>query len=379
MKRLYLFLFLFIIVLTGSACSQHSSQDNDQQKRSLDFKIGQMLNIGFRGTSLADSNHIIRDIQQYHLGGVTLFDYDVPKDTALRNIKSPEQLKQLIRDLQELSQTPLFIAIDQEGGKVARLKPKYGFPPSVSAQYLGELNNLDSTRFYARRTAQTLSKLGINVNLAPVVDVNINPQNPVIGGLERSFSADPQTVVKHASAYIKTLHNFNILTVLKHFPGHGSSKKDSHKGVVDVTDTWSKKELIPYRALIDSGRADMIMTAHIFNSNWDSTYPATLSRAVITGMLREKLGFEGIVRSDDLMMGAIRNEYELRTIIKQALLAGVDVLSFANNSVYDPEIVPKAHAIIKDLVKEGIISRNRINKSYRRIMKVKEKRLQNNR
>ena len=374
MKRFSLLLFL-IIILASSACSQDKGPKTNQEKTPLDFKIGQMLNIGFRGISLSGSNHIVRDIKQYHLGGVTLFDYDVPKDTALRNIKSPEQLKQLVHDLQDLSPTPLFIAIDQEGGKVARLKPKYGFPPSVSAQYLGRLNNIDSTRFYARRTGETLSNLGINVNLAPVVDLNLNPQNPVIGGIERSFSKSPQTVIKHASAYIQTLHNHDILTVLKHFPGHGSSKKDSHKGVVDVTDTWSPKELIPYRALIDSGRADMIMTAHIFNSKWDSTYPATLSKNVITGMLRKKLGFNGIIRSDDLMMGAIRNEYDLRTIIKQALLAGVDVLSFANNSVYDPEIVPKAHNIIKNMVKEGIISRDRIEASYRRIMRTKERQL----
>ena len=374
MKRFSLLLFL-ITILASSACSQDKDPKTNQEKTPLDFKIGQMLNIGFRGISLSDSNHIVRDIKQYHLGGVTLFDYDVPKDTALRNIKSPEQLKQLVHDLQDLSPTPLFIAIDQEGGKVARLKPKYGFPPSVSAQYLGRLNNIDSTRFYARRTGETLSNLGINVNLAPVVDLNLNPQNPVIGGIERSFSKSPQTVIKHASAYIQTLHNHDILTVLKHFPGHGSSKKDSHKGVVDVTDTWSPKELIPYRALIDSGRADMIMTAHIFNSKWDSTYPATLSKNVITGMLRKKLGFNGIIRSDDLMMGAIRNEYDLRTIIKQALLAGVDVLSFANNSVYDPEIVPKAHNIIKNMVKEGIISRDRIEASYRRIMRTKERQL----
>ena len=379
MKRFYLLLSLFVIILSGSACSQSESQTNEPKNASLDFKIGQMLNIGFRGTTLADSNHIIRDIKQYHLGGVTLFNYDVPKDTALRNVKSPEQLKQLVHDLQDISSTPLFVAIDQEGGKVARLKPQYGFSPSVSAQYLGKLNNIDSTQFYAQRTGKTLSKAGINVNLAPVVDVNLNPQNPVIGGLERSFSEDPKLVIKHASAYIQTLHDHNILTVLKHFPGHGSSKKDSHKGVVDVTDTWSKKELIPYQALIDSGQADMVMTAHIFNSKWDSTYPATLSKNVITGMLRNELGFDGVVRSDDLMMGAIRNEYELQTVIKQALIAGVDVLSFANNSIYDPEIVPKAHSIIKSMVEEDVISRNRIDESYNRIMQMKEKHLQSNR
>lgn len=373
MRKIYLLLLLCGAFFLNTACSQSKTQSGQAEKVTLDQKIGQMLNIGFRGLSVADTNHIVRDIRQYHLGGVTLFDYDVPRDTALRNIQSSQQLKTLVSDLQQWADTPLFVAIDQEGGKVARLKPKYGFPPTVSAEYLGTLNNLDSTRYYARQAGRTLSELGINVNLAPVVDLNINPENPVIGGLQRSFSADPDIVTKHAAAFIKTLHKFDVLTVLKHFPGHGSSKKDSHLGVVDVTRTWQQKELIPYRKLINSGTADMIMTAHIFNARWDSTYPATLSRSVITGMLREKLGFEGVVMSDDLMMGAIRKEYGLKTTIKRAILAGVDVLSFANNSVYDPNIVPKAHQIIRDLLKEGQISHERIDDSYQRIMKMKSR------
>lgn len=373
MRKTCLLLLLSGALFLNTACSQSKTQSGQAGKVSLDQKIGQMLNIGFRGLSVADTNHVVRDIRQYHLGGVTLFDYDVPRDTALRNIQSSQQLKTLVSDLQQLADTPLFVAIDQEGGKVARLKPKYGFPPTVSAEYLGALNNLDSTRYYARQAGRTLSELGINVNLAPVVDLNINPENPVIGGLERSFSANPDIVTKHAAAFIKTLHKFDVLTVMKHFPGHGSSKKDSHLGVVDVTRTWQPKELIPYRRLIDSGTADMVMTAHIFNARWDSTYPATLSKPVITGMLRKDLGFKGVVISDDLMMGAIRKEYGLQTAIRQAIEAGVDVLCFANNSVYDPEIVPKAHTVIRDLVEEGAVSRERIDQSYQRIMKMKQR------
>lgn len=371
-KYTYLLILLFI---TATACGQHATTEPKAEEAPLDQKIGQMLNVGFRGTVLADSNHIVRDIRKYHLGGVTLFDYDVPRDTALRNIESPGQLKTLVHELQSLDEMPLFIAIDQEGGKVARLKPGRGFPATVSAQYLGTIDDIDSTRHYAQITGQTLAELGININFAPVVDLNINPDNPVIGRLERSFSADPQTVIQHASAYINTLHKFDILTVLKHFPGHGSSKKDSHLGVVDVTETWTENELIPYRELIHSGQADMIMTAHIFNAKWDSTYPATLSKPVITNILRNKLGFEGVVISDDLMMGAIRKEYGLKTAIKQALRAGVDILTFGNNAIYDPDIVPKAHKIILELLDEGELSRKRIDESYQRIMKIKKKRL----
>lgn len=369
MRPATLLIFLISFALTFTSCGQ---QSNEETEVPMDVKIGQMLKIGFRGMQVADTNHIARDLQQYHLGGVVLFDYDVPRDTAYRNIESPEQVKQLVEELKALSNKPLIVSIDQEGGRVARLKPRYGFPRSVSAEYLGSLDNPDSTRYYARKTAETLSSLGINVNLAPVVDVNLNPDNPVIGGLERSFSEDPQTVVKHAGIYIKTLHNYDILTVLKHFPGHGSSKKDSHLGVVDVTDTWSQKELIPYRQLIDSSLVDAVMTAHIFNSQLDSTYPATLSKLTINGILRDSLNFDGVVISDDLMMGAIRKEYGLKTTIEQALHAGVDILSFANNSVYNPEIVPEAHRIIDELIEEGEISRERIDQSYQRIMKFKK-------
>ena len=369
MRSSTLLTLIIAFVITFASCAQQSTEN---AQTPLDVKIGQMLKIGFRGMQVADTNHIARDLQEYHLGGVVLFDYDVPSDTAYRNIQSPEQVNQLVNDLKALSEKPLIVSIDQEGGRVARLKPKYGFPKSVAAEYLGSLDNADSTRYYARKTAKTLSNLGINVNLAPVVDVNVNPDNPVIGGLERSFSDNPLTVAKHAGIFIKTLHNYDIQTVLKHFPGHGSSEKDSHLGVVDVTDTWSEKELIPYRQLIDSSLVDAVMTAHIFNHQIDSTYPATLSKPTIDGILRDSLGFDGVVISDDLMMGAIRKEYGLKTTIKQALNAGVDILSFANNSIYDPDIVPEAHRIIKELIEDGEITRDRIDQSFDRIMKFKE-------
>lgn len=332
-----------------------------------------MLKIGFRGMQIADTNHIVRDIKEYHLGGVVLFDYDVPTGKPVRNIESPGQVKDLISELKELADIPLIISIDQEGGRVARLKPRHGFKETVSAQYLGSTDSEDSTRQYSRQIAKTLHKLDVNVNLAPVVDLNLNPENPVIGKIERSFSSDPKKVVKHAQIFIEAMHEYNILTVLKHFPGHGSSEADSHLGIVDVTDFWLEEELLPYRRLIESGHADIIMTAHIFNTKLDSVYPATLSKPVISGILRDKLDFEGVIMSDDMMMGAIRKHYGLESAIKQAIIAGVDILSFANNSVYDKDIVPKAHEIINKLVEEGTVSREQIDQSYRRIMSVKER------
>ena len=359
---------LLPLLIINSCYSQSSSA---KKNISLDEKIGQMLLVGFRGTALSDTNHIARDIKKYHLGGVILFDYDVPSKSSERNIQSPNQLKTLIRDLKSLSDIPLIVSIDQEGGKVTRLKPSRGFPDIKSAEYLGKVDNVDSTRFYAQKTGRSLENLGINMNFAPVVDLNANPENPVIGTLERSFSSNPKKVVKHASIYIKTLNKYGVWSVLKHFPGHGSSKRDSHLGVVDVTDTWSKTELIPYRKLINKDLGDAIMTAHIFNRNIDPDYPATLSKPTITGLLRNQLNYQGVVISDDLMMGAIRQEYGLKTTINKAINAGVDILVFANNSIYDPEIVPKAHKIIRELVDQGKITRKQINRSYERIIDLK--------
>lgn len=362
-------LILITCTFTVVGCSQNRQGDGV----TLDQKIGQMLMVGFRGTTIDKQSPIFEDIQQRHLGGVVLFDYDVPADTSVRNVVSPNQVEKLTAELQEYAGTPLFISIDQEGGKVVRLKQKHEFKPTVSAKYLGELNNPDSTRYYAYQTAQTLKESGINTNLAPVVDINTNPNNPVIGKLERSFSDDPEIVAQQAAIYIKELRAQGIITSLKHFPGHGSSENDSHLGVVDVTQSWQEKELQPYRHLIQQNLADMIMTAHIFNANLDSTYPATLSEPTINGLLRDSLGFKGVVLSDDLQMDAIRTEYGLKETIKLSIEAGVDILVFANNSIFDEDISSKAHAIIKGLVKDGTISEQRIGKSYKRIMKLKKK------
>lgn len=361
-------LVLFCLVLTGTGCSQ-----NQNKEAELDVKIGQMIKVGFRGISIDTGSPIAKDIKNYHLGGVVIFDYDVPRDTAFRNVVSPQQVQELTQDLQNISDIPLIIAIDQEGGRVARLKPRHGFEESVSAQYLGSLQNPDTTKKYARQTGETLSELGVNTNLAPVVDLNINPKNPVIGGIERSFSADPEIVSEVAETYIRTLHEYGIISTLKHFPGHGSSKDDSHLGVVDVTNYWERQELIPYRNLIQAGIADIIMTAHIFNAKLDSTYPATLSKPIISGILRDSLNFDGVIMSDDLQMKAIRTQYGLKETIKRSIQAGVDILSFANNSVFDEEIAAKAHRIIHELIEEGSISEKRIDESYRRIMKLKRK------
>jgi beta-N-acetylhexosaminidase len=340
---------------------------------SLDVKIGQMLMVGFRGLHATDDLPMIAELRDYGPGGVVLFDYDVPTSTPLRNIESPDQVRGLIAGLQAASPVPLLVAVDQEGGRVARLKEARGFPPSISARELGAANDVERTRQAAATIAQTLRDLGFNLNFAPVVDLDINPANPIIGGIERSFSADPAVVVEQAGAFIRAHHEQGVMCTLKHFPGHGSSAADSHLGLVDVTATWSQVELEPYRALIASGDADAVMTAHVFNATLDPEYPATLSKPTIDGILREQLGYDGVVFCDDIQMGAIREQYGYETAVERAILAGVDMLTIGNNIVFEEGIGARTFAIIRRAVEEGRIDATRIDQAYRRIQALKRR------
>ncbi|NTU96674.1 MAG: glycoside hydrolase family 3 [Chlorobiaceae bacterium] len=365
-KPLMLLLLLFMSVMPKTL-------EASEQRDSLSIKTGQMLMIGFRGFTVAEAPGIADDIGKRHIGGVVLFDYDVPLHSPSRNINSPEQLSRLTLELQKLTEIPLLIAIDQEGGRVTRLKQARGFPPSVSAAHLGELDNADSTRAAALQTARTLKAMHIGMNFAPVADVNVNPQNPVIGKLGRSFSSDPAVVARNTGITTDTFHDEGIIATLKHFPGHGSSTTDTHLDFTDITGTWSEKELEPYRNLIGRGYHDAVMTAHVFNARLDPQYPATLSKFVLEGLLRKKLGFEGVIVSDDMQMKAIADRYGLEEAIRLAVEAGVDILLFGNNTSYDPDIASKAVAILRSLVEKKIVSEKRIDLSYRRIMALKER------
>jgi beta-N-acetylhexosaminidase len=337
----------------------------------LEDKIGQMLMVGFRGTAVDEGSFIVRDIRRNNLGGVVLFDYDVIKEQTGRNITSPAQVKALVAALREAARVPLLVAVDQEGGKIARLKTACGFPATVSHSTLGRLDAPASTGQHSARLAETLNAMGIGLNLAPVVDLCTNPDNPVIAKLDRCFSADPTVVTRHALSYIAAHHQQGVLTTLKHFPGHGSSRSDSHLGFTDVSDTWTRNELEPYARIIGAGQADAVMTAHVFNTRLDKQYPATLSSATINGLLRGELGFDGVVISDDMQMAAITAHYGFETAIRKALEAGVDILVFGNNLRYDEEIVPRAIAVIRKLVDTGVVSEARIDQSWQRIMRLK--------
>lgn len=362
-------LLLFLTLLSCAGRQEPAWWDSNQGQR-LDREIGQMLLVGFRGQTLDPGSSLARDLERLHIGGVILFDYDVELGKPGRNIQSPEQVRRLTRGLQSRVRTPLFIAADQEGGRVIRLKPEYGFAPLPSAAEMGE-GQSQRTGQLAAAMARTMADLGINLDFAPVLDLNVNPDSPAIGKLERSFGRDPKRVAAHGLAFVQGLHQGGVLSCVKHFPGHGSSLADSHQGFTDVSATWSREELEPFAALIRSGKCDMVMTGHLFNSRLDPLHPATLSRKTINGLLRGALGFDGVVVTDDLQMGAISRHYGMEQAIELAVNAGVDILLFGNNLEYDPDMARRAHAILKKLVREERVSRERISQSYERIMRLK--------
>jgi beta-N-acetylhexosaminidase len=291
--------------------------------------------------------------------------------SSVRNIESSKQVKSLVDKLQSYSKIPLFITIDQEGGRVNRLKERFGFPRSVSAAYLGELDNVDSTRKYASEAAKILKELGVNINFAPCVDLGRNRNIKKKRKVERSFSDDPEKVIKHAEIFLDEFKKNNIAGTIKHFPGHGSSKEDSHLGFVDVTDLWQESELIPYKTLIGENKCDIVMTTHVFNGKLDEELPATLSKKTLTDILRDELKFDGIIFTDDMQMKAISDNFGLEVAVEKAILAGVDVLIFANNVSFDEKIVSKVTKIIKNLIAEGKITEDRIDQSYQKIIAYK--------
>lgn len=340
-----------------------------QKTDSLDIKIGQMIMLGIgKDTEILPDNKILADIQAQKLGGILLYEKNISKENSV------EKLKKLIATLKKDAELPLLVSIDEEGGLVNRLKQKYGFPKTVSAKYLGDTNDIDSTKYYSDIIAHNLLSLGINVNYAPVLDVH-NPLNPPIGKNERAFSENPQEIIKHARQVISSHRYFNVKTVVKHFPGHGNSRQDSHYNVTDVSNYWQPQEVFPYVKLMYEGNVDAIMTAHIVNDKLDdSKLPATLSKKIMTDYLRGDLGYTGVIFSDDMQMKAIADQFGFEKSIQMAIHAGVDVLMFSNHIPMKGRdmILPQdIIEIVKKMVKDGKISEKRIDESYQRILKFK--------
>lgn len=334
--------------------------------------LGQFFIVGFDGCSVDRSHPIVHCLEEGNAGGIILFDRNV--DGSLQNISSPQQLKELTAMLQEYAQTPLFITVDQEGGRVCRLKEQDGFGPTVSAKWLGIRNDEALTRSCASGVAEVLAEHGINLNLAPVVDLDLNSANPIIGRYERSFSIEYQEVIKYACICIEAHHHSGIACCLKHFPGHGSSGSDSHLGFVDITESWQEIELEPYRVLFAGGFSDAVMSAHVVNRKMDSTgKPATLSGKIMHTLLREKLGFTGVTISDDMQMRAIADYWGFEEAVQQAFLAGVDIVVVGNNLVRENNVVQRGVRVLMSLLEQGKITEEVLKQRLLRIAVLKQK------
>lgn len=316
-------------------------------------KLGQMVMIGIQGTKVDDDSLYM--LNQYHMGGVILFD---------RNMESPEQVKQLTSDLQAQSneKVPLFIGIDEEGGDVVRMAEKLTPPPSQKE--IGATGDIEQAKTWAIKTAKSLKDMGINVNFAPVADVGSNDK--------RSYSTDTNTVIDFVRAATKGYQQENIIYSLKHFPGIGKGKVDSHidSSSIDVTkEILMAEDIIPFKAIIDENEPNdyFILVSHLKYPALDEEYPASLSSKIMTDLLRNELGYKGIIITDDMEMGAVANHNDFRSIGVKAIKAGADIVLVCHEYQHQQEV----YLGLLDAVNSGEISQERIDESVKRIIKVK--------
>ncbi|MEV4414818.1 glycoside hydrolase family 3 N-terminal domain-containing protein [Catellatospora sp. NPDC049609] len=329
-------------------------------------KIARMMIVGFRGATVGPDDWIMRAIREQGLGGVILFDRDQLSEGS-RNIDSPPQVTALIKSLTEAAPHGLIVSIDQEGGRIARLGPQNGFPATKSQAQIGAANSPAQTRAWAAGMAQTLVQIGVNFNFAPVADLAVNPDNPAIALLQRSFSADPDVVVSCCTDTIGEYRKAGVRTSIKHFPGLGSASGNTDFEAVDVTGTWTRAEIEPFQRLIDAGTVDTVMVTHFLNRKLDPDRPVSLSKAVVTDLLRGQLGWEGVVVTDDMQAVAITSRYGRDEATTYALQAGVDQLVFCNQAVYDTAVVEQTVDLVLRLIREGRVTTAQIDRSVARI------------
>ncbi|MDR3346996.1 MAG: hypothetical protein LBN32_00120 [Helicobacteraceae bacterium] len=331
----------------------------------IEQMIGQMIAVGFDGnkTNQEWPKLLKSQIGKGEVGAIVIYG---------RNIQSPMQLERLISHFHYAiapSAPPLWVMVDQEGGRVARLNAAKGFSNYPSAKALARGNTQNAAKEY-RALACELRGYAINFNLAPVVDLDID--GGLIGGEERSFSDDPEIIAKYAQTLIKAHNSCNVLTALKHFPGHSGVRGDPHIDTADRSAQYDETELIAFRQIIEANLAHAVMIAHIIDTNVDRL-PATLSKKHIDRLRGMK--FNGVAITDDLQMGAIAKHYDLNQTVILAINAGNDILLFSNVFDPDPALPVKVKEIVLEAIKAGIIPIGRIKEAYNRIIALKKKRL----
>lgn len=323
----------------------------------LEERIGQLVIVGFEGHAIDDNTKNM--IENQHVGGLILF---------ARNVESPGQLLSLMNSLKSTNsknKVPLFVSVDEEGGRVSRMPAELKKLPRNDA--IGKINNGDFSYKIGNILAEETRSFGFNMNFAPVLDINSNPQNPVIG--DRSFGSNTQIVNKLGVQTMKGIQAGGVIPVVKHFPGHGDTGVDSHVGlpVVDKDIEELKSfELVPFNEAIWN-QADAVMIAHILMNKIDPQSPASLSKTIITDILRKQLNFSGVVITDDLTMGAIVKNYSIADAAVKAVNAGSDILLVCHG--YDNELA--VIDTLKKAVQNGGITEERVNESVYRILKLK--------
>ncbi|MGG7097727.1 beta-N-acetylhexosaminidase [Clostridium sardiniense] len=326
---------------------------------SLDEKIGQLIIGGFNGYTVDSNTENL--IKENHLGGFILFQ---------RNVENSNQLLKLINTLKSLNKgniAPLFISADEEGGTVTRMPNEIKKLPSNS--YIGKINNEDFSYNIGKTLGKELNAFGINMDYAPVLDINSNPNNPVIG--IRSFGDNKDIVTRLGTRTMEGIKSQNVIPVVKHFPGHGDTSVDSHIGLPVVNcdlKSLNDFELAPFKSAIDKG-ADAVMVAHILLPKLDPKYPATLSYNIITDLLRKDIGFDGVVITDDMTMGAIMENYNIGNASVKAINAGADIVLVCHKY----ENIQTAINSIKKAVSDKVITEDRIDESVYRVLSLKEK------
>lgn len=340
---------------------------------SLREKIAQMLCFGFEGAYWSEVETLKEWLSSPDgLGWLIEFNYDCHTQTYGKNIQSFEQLQTLNQKIKaNYAQNhphglPLWLSVDVEGGKVDRLSQLADYPKSPTAQNMALLSQTQRQTIWLQ-TARYLKALHFDLNFSPVVDLNLSPQQGIFGPFERCFSEDPVLVSQLAQEYIEILRQQGLMACIKHFPGHGSARGDSHEGFVDVTTTFEQMELTPYQKLLQiPGLVECIMTAHVVNRELDdSGIPATLSKKMIRGILRQQFQYRGLVISDDLQMFAIAKYFSKEESIVKAIEAGADVLMFCNQLGADTpkDIIDR----IENLIKHQRIDERWIENAYQRI------------
>ena len=367
MKSSSLLILAITSIIISSAMTQELSIDELISQMTLEEKVSQLMMVGFLGKSI--SSELKAEILARPPCGIVLMGY---------NVDTPNQIAQLCNTLQEIAsqtkaQIPLFIAADQEGGPVTRLKN--GFTKFPANSVLSSIESKKRAEELARKAGEVtgieLSAVGVNMNLAPVLDVYTGPQDNSITQ-QRSFGSKPDLVSQLGVAYIQGLQGNGVIATAKHFPGHGGATQDSHLHLPTVNgtkDNLQSVHLKPFKEAIQRADVSAIMTAHIVYTAYDKAVPATLSPKILTELLRQEMNFRGIIITDDLKMKAIKEYFDVGLAAVMAIKAGADIVL----PLVTTQEQQHVYNALLDAAKKGDISEGRLNESVRRILKLKLK------